>query len=173
MRGAYESRDSKFLVPEKSCIRMHDTRAILVRDSGTSSSSENLGRVTLVCHGPKNSCCNNSQQLTFGALSQSTTLKNLLIFISSSNNSNAYFNQSLFCTDTVCWPRKCCWLVVYTTTWEKFIVQDSWTYIRVLLVWVNAGKAWHQKWYPAKISSMHEKDRLGYVQVLKTGSIWC
>jgi len=125
MRGAYESRDSKFLVPEKSCIRMHDTRAILVRDSGTSSSSENLGRVTLVCHGPKNSCCNNSQQLTFGALSQSTTLKNLLIFISSSNNSNAYFNQSLFCTDTVCWPRKCCWLVVYTTTWEKFIVQDS------------------------------------------------
>ena len=37
---------SKFLVPEKSGTRMHDTRAkFLVRDSGTSSGAENLGRV--------------------------------------------------------------------------------------------------------------------------------
>ena len=37
---------SKFLVPEKSGTRMHDTRSkFLVRDSGTSSWAENLSRV--------------------------------------------------------------------------------------------------------------------------------
>jgi len=42
---------SKFLVPEKSGTRLHDTRAkFLVRDSGTSSGAENLGCVPSALH---------------------------------------------------------------------------------------------------------------------------